>query len=38
MHMTLDRAAVAAMLTSAATLLGSGDIPDITDIDEPTLF
>ena len=24
--------------TSAATLLGSGDIPDITDIDEPTLF
>lgn len=24
--------------TSAATLLDSGDIPDITDIDEPTLF
>ena len=24
--------------TSAADLLGSGDIPDIGDIDEPTLF
>lgn len=24
--------------TSAADLLGSGDIPDIDDIDEPTLF